>query len=203
MGRAHPFHLLTPLLVGFLLFPACYWEVAPRSEDARPNTTTDADAYEMEGFSFVRDYLAGMPRPGVKVSLDTDLDYMKSQGITVLVSLTEDSAEAADLEERDIELLHLPVVDFHAPTQEQMLKFIARTRLTAAQGAKVGVHCAAGKGRTGTFLAAWAISEGSSAQAAIAEIRAARPGSIETAAQESALAELEAYYATEAGRENH
>ena len=56
----------------------------------------------------------------------------------------------------------------------------------------VGVHCGAGMGRTGTFLAAYLVSQGMTAHDAIAEVRRLRPGSIETPAQERAVAQYEA-----------
>ncbi|MFX1476004.1 MAG: protein-tyrosine phosphatase family protein, partial [Promethearchaeota archaeon] len=51
----------------------------------------------------------------------------------------------------------------------------------------VVVHCEGGCGRTGTFLAAYLISQGHSAEAAIKEIRRKRPCSIETKGQEEIL----------------
>ena len=54
-------------------------------------------------------------------------------------------------------------------------------------GEVVGVHCLAGKGRTGTMLATWFVRTGLTAEDAIAHVRAARPGSIETAALEHAV----------------
>ena len=74
----------------------------------------------------------------------------------------------------------------------QLETFVAAARQTHSAGGRVAVHCAAGKGRTGTFLAAWFVAEGAGAQAAMETVRALRPGSIETKAQEAALVEYEA-----------
>jgi len=54
-------------------------------------------------------------------------------------------------------------------------------------GQKIGVHCLAGQGRTGTMLACYLVSQGKSPGEAISEIRDLRPGSIETPAQDRAV----------------
>jgi atypical dual specificity phosphatase len=56
------------------------------------------------------------------------------------------------------------------------------------------VHCAAGKGRTGTILGAYLLrSQNIGAKDAIARIRNIRPGSIQTESQEKSLYEYEKY----------
>ncbi|MCK5366227.1 MAG: tyrosine-protein phosphatase, partial [Gammaproteobacteria bacterium] len=51
-------------------------------------------------------------------------------------------------------------------------------------GFSVALHCHGGKGRTGTIAARLLVELGSAPALAIERVRAARPGSIETTAQE-------------------
>jgi atypical dual specificity phosphatase len=145
----------------------------------------------MPGFSWViGDQVAGMPRPGASRPLERDLQFLQDQRVDVLVSLTETPVDPAALAAHGIEAMHLPVPDFEAPTQAQLDQYIASVQAWTADGRVVGTHCAAGLGRTGTFLAALFVARGYGGDAAIAEVRRLRPGSIETKAQEDAVREL-------------
>lgn len=145
----------------------------------------------MPGFSWViGDQIAGMPRPGGSRPLDQDLAFLQEQRVDVLVSLTETPVDPAALEAHGIEGLHIPVEDYHAPTQGQLDEYTKSVQGWMAEGRVVGTHCAGGHGRTGTFLAALFVARGWEAERAIAEVRRLRPGSIETAAQEEAVREF-------------
>lgn len=146
------------------------------------------------GFSWVRDgKLAGMPRPGGRTDLRSDLAFLHREGLQVLFSLTENSMSSDVAQMYGMQLIHVPVKDFTAPSQHQLLDFIKVTENAMDEGKAVGVHCQGGQGRTGTFLAAWFIHEGMSADEALDEIRKLRPGSVETASQEKSLRDLEIY----------
>ena len=139
-----------------------------------------------EGFSWVIDrQLAGMPRPGSGARLEDDLTFLADQEIDLLVSLTEDTLDVSLLAEHNIESLHLPVPDFQPPTLAQQIEFVERASQTLSDGGRVGVHCTAGIGRSGTMLATYLVSVGSTADEAMTRVRELRPGSIETAAQEA------------------
>ncbi len=99
--------------------------------------------------------------------------------------------------ERHSRLVHLTdvlvdVPDFTAPTQEQLHQGLLETLrlMAAAPGLPVYVGCAAGLGRTGTFIAALARLAG--IEDAVAWTRAHYdPRAVETLAQEAAVAALD------------
>lgn len=95
---------------------------------------------------------------------------------------------------KKLNYLHLRVEDYHSPSIEEIestVKFIENE----IEGKRaVLVHCAAGKGRTGTILGAYILKkENLSAKDAITRIRNLRPGSIQTNSQENSLFEYEKY----------
>ena len=128
--------------------------------------------------------LAAMGRP---LETRQTLEFLKDEGIDVVISLTETPLHHALIEEFGVESHHLPVRDFTAPTARQIAKFVNIVDKARRAGRKCVVHCLAGKGRTGTMLACYLVSLGRSAREAMNEIRRLRPGSIETPEQEDAV----------------
>jgi len=153
-----------------------------------PAGADDDDAYSIYGFSWVRPELAGLPKPGgISGDLSKDLAFLADEGVDLVISLTTTAISEESIREHGMEARHIPVPDGTAPTPEQIDTFVALVDEARAKDENVAVHCLAGKGRTGTMLAAWLIYGGQSAEEAIAEIRELRPGSIETVSQEEAL----------------
>ncbi|HET7308180.1 MAG TPA: cyclin-dependent kinase inhibitor 3 family protein [Gammaproteobacteria bacterium] len=94
----------------------------------------------------------------------------------------------AHIGERAIEWFHLPIADYAAPDSAfERLWPAAFARLSAhlLDGHNVVLHCRGGLGRAGTVAAMILREFGAPAPDAIAEVRAARPGAIETDRQEA------------------
>ncbi|WP_088285214.1 cyclin-dependent kinase inhibitor 3 family protein [Ideonella sp. A 288] len=90
------------------------------------------------------------------------------------------------LQARGIEWHHLPIVDMQPPDA----RFEAGWHRTGPlvrryldQGGRVLVHCRGGLGRTGSVAARLLVELGTPAHEAIARVRQARPGAIETLEQ--------------------
>ena len=125
--------------------------------------------------------------------LSATLDWLVTQSVRAVITLTPNPLGIDVLRRRRPDLLetftclHLPVRDFQPPKPDQLhwaVDFIERHN---RHGAAVLVHCLGGLGRTGTVLACYLVAHGYAPDAAITEVRRARPGSIESDGQEQAV----------------
>ncbi len=112
------------------------------------------------------------------------------QGVSVLINLHERAHDPTRLARHGMEELHLPVADFTPPSPRQLDRGVAAIAEALAAGRRVAVHCAGGRGRTGTLLACYLVHQGLDPDPAIARVREVRPGAVETLAQ---VAAVEAY----------
>jgi atypical dual specificity phosphatase len=139
------------------------------------------------GFTWIqRPLLAALAQPSDR----DDLDWLRRHEIQVLLSLTEEPLRRDWINDAGLLAVHEPIDDYTAPSQEQLDRCLSAIKRAHDQGMGVAVHCAAGKGRTGTILAAWFVTQGLTASGAMARVRHLRPGSIETEEQEAAVAEF-------------
>ena len=128
--------------------------------------------------------------------LDADMDLIAGFGAAALVTLME-ADELAEVEvpverlrhaavSRGIDWFLLPIVDVSIPDRHFETQWIyagLRLRRLLRAGQSIAIHCRGGLGRTGTIAGRLLTELGLPAERAIASIREARPGSIETAEQ--------------------
>jgi atypical dual specificity phosphatase len=121
-----------------------------------------------------------------------ELDWLRREGIQVLLSLTEEPPPHDWVENAGLLLFHVPMIDMEPPTLEQLGRCVSAIKRANEQGMGVAVHCGAGLGRTGVVIACHFVAQGLTAENAIARVRRLRPGSIETEEQAEAVATFDA-----------
>ncbi len=146
----------------------------------------------------IPDVLAGGEHPGRSGSEAEGLAILRRNGVRAVLTLTEEPLDEAAVTAADLNTRHVPVADFGTPSLEQLSEGVAYIRQRASDDEPVYVHCWAGIGRTGTFLAAYLASTGIDVDEAVSQVRALRPGAVETAEQ---LEQLRRFAATVQGDE--
>jgi ADP-ribosyl-[dinitrogen reductase] hydrolase len=126
--------------------------------------------------------------------LAADIAVITAWGADVVLSLNQSDEFArlgvpafeATLARQSFRWVHAPIPDFSTPGPEFAHAWATAGPLIAStlrDGGKVAVHCAAGLGRTGTLVAKLLIDLGADPDDAVARVRKARPGTIETERQ--------------------
>ena len=139
--------------------------------------------------------------PESERQLAVDVAQMAAQGVGTVVSLLG-TKELQRLGAKNLPhhlgahgmgWHQLPVVDFGVPSLAVTAQWIRLVpQLTGVlQNGNILIHCAYGKGRTGTLAATLFKAWGLSAEAAMARVRQYRPGAIETHKQEAYLKAFE------------
>jgi ADP-ribosyl-[dinitrogen reductase] hydrolase len=127
--------------------------------------------------------------------LSRDLDAIRDWGAVAVVTLVEPNELVAlrvehlgeEVLRRKMLWFHLPIIDVSTPDEgfEQQWEVAGnKLRTLLHSGRDVLVHCRGGLGRAGTIGARLLIELGMEPATAIRQVRAARPGAIETYDQE-------------------
>ncbi len=129
--------------------------------------------------------LGGMPRPGRgEVGIDADLKAVRDLAVSMVVTLTEEWSPPDGLMERfGLKSIRLPIPDWQPPTLQQAATVCEQVAAELADGGSVVFHCQAGRGRTGTMLAAMLIWDRPDAKSAIDQVKWTNQDWIETASQ--------------------
>jgi ADP-ribosyl-[dinitrogen reductase] hydrolase len=137
--------------------------------------------------------------------LAADLDAISDWGAAGIVTLLEPMELALlrvedfgqEVMRRKMLWFHLPIVDVSIPSKEFEAKWVTaggELRSILRSGSDVLVHCRGGLGRAGMMAARLLIELGIEPERAIADVRAVRPGAIETPAQERFVRGISARY---------
>lgn len=137
-------------------------------------------------FSWVIDgRLAGSGMPTTRA----ELGWAVARGVSSVVTMTEEPLPAA-WTSGVVDYLHVPTPDMDPPAPGGIDSAVSFIHRQIRRGRPAMVHCAAGLGRAGTVLACYHVRHmGCSGPEAVARIRAARPGSIQSESQERAVSE--------------
>lgn len=127
--------------------------------------------------------------------LAVDLDAIRTWGASAVVTLVEQKEMSflrvpnlgEEVIRRGMLWFHLPIVDVSIPDdafEAAWERAGQELRSVLSGGSDVVVHCRGGLGRAGTIAARLLIELGVEPKTAIENVREARPGAIETYAQE-------------------
>ncbi|XYH93447.1 protein tyrosine phosphatase [Sorangium sp. So ce1128] len=144
---------------------------------------------ELENFSFViPGELAGMAYPHAERALEE----LEELGFRSVVSLSRRAPPPHAL--GSLVHLHCPLADFTRIPSVDLMRAVA---FLGRAPRPIAVHGEGGVGRTGVVLACRLVSLGRSAAEAVAEVRRARPGSIDDPELEASVEAFEIFYRSE------
>jgi len=138
----------------------------------------------LRNFSWLEPHpVAGFARPQSREGIEA----LVAAGVGTIVTLTDEPLPDEWLEGLQLHVAHVPMRDFVGPDVRQLQQAVEAIDRAIARGHSVAIHCVAGRGRTGTVLAAFLVSRGMSPAEAIETVRRSRPRSIESGDQEAAV----------------
>jgi protein-tyrosine phosphatase len=136
---------------------------------------------------FITDSLA----VGGALRTESQIRALPGLGIGSVVDMRSESKDNVDeLQRLGIRFLHLPTIDWHPPTQEDLDTGTGWVLDEMAQGKRVLVHCQHGIGRSVILAAAVLVKIGYAWPEALRQIKAKRFGASPHADQIEALAEF-------------
>ncbi len=149
------------------------------------------------GFNWlIEGVLGGSPRPGIVRTVESDAIALQRVNTKLLITLNEHwDAPAAKLAEYGIESYQVKITDMRAPEPDVALRLCQFVDGHLQKGSACVYHCKAGRGRTGTMLAAQLIYYGRSADKAIKETQFKNPKWIESQVQLDFLHSFENFLA--------
>src|SRR5262245_14261219 len=124
-------------------------------------------------------------------AFDDELPILYSAGVRSVVSLLNTPIDIIPYEAAGFGFLCLPILDGAPPTMQQADEFVRYVDQERAAQRPVAVHCEAGRGRTGTLLAVYLISQSETARGALRRVRMVEPVAVETAEQVLFLGQFE------------
>jgi protein-tyrosine phosphatase len=131
---------------------------------------------------------------------DAVLDLYGQAGVNLVVMLVsfEEAWQRTGLDlrclyrDKGMQVLYLPIPDFDIPQAETLLSGLAQVQAEAHAGHNVAVHCNAGVGRTGLFMACLARRVfGMSGKQAVAWVQQYIAHAVETESQYSFVENLD------------
>ncbi|XP_074033006.1 dual specificity protein phosphatase 23 [Leptinotarsa decemlineata] len=133
-------------------------------------------------FTWIDESLTAFAWPQTK----GNMEYLWLIGIRHIITLCPE--KIPDIAESKFSWTYIPIEECHAPSIEDIFKFIRTVQWCKKLNLPIGVHCRLGLGRTGVMVAIYLIYfHGMTADQALKNLRYLRPGSVDSPVQEECV----------------